>query len=283
MAKDKSLTEADKTFIESHYLEKNDEELAKAIDVSIEEIRKYRLDNKLLKHSVETSKREGKNPEEIRFNEIRKKFLKSRRADGVKRTLSKEDFDYFANLWADYQLQFEDLTPTEEDMVELLILTKIRINDNTNNLKKIKESEKQIQEQLGNRQQEELNLENEQDRYYYEMIMANNRLAQDANKDYKELVEKFEKIQRALAGTREQREAKHQIGADTFLSLVKQMNDRDIRLEAGRYNELMRLATQKQKAKYAKEHELLDGTTSNLLLSGNEEYMKDAKEEKPGQ
>lgn len=280
MAKDKQLTEADKTFIESHYLEKDDEQLAKSLDCSKEVVRQYRLDNGLLKHSINEDKKTGKTPEEIRFNEHRKKFLKSPRASALKRNLNKEDFDYFANLWAGYQLQFEDLTPTEEDMVELLILTKIRIDDNTNNLKKIKESELQIQEMLGNRQTQELNLQNEQDRYYYEMIMANNRLAQDANKDYKELVEKFEKIQRALSGTREQREAKHQIGADTFLNLVKQMNDRDIRLEAGRYNELMRLATQKQKNKYVKEHELLDGTSSNLLKSGNEEYINEKPEKK---
>lgn len=269
MSKPSKLTFADQSYIERHYLEKTDEEMAEALACSAKNVKDYRVSKNLLKNDP----RKGADSEDARIAQFRRKFIKSQRYKNLQTSLSEQDLVYFTNLWVEYQGQFEDLHPTEEDSLEILILTKLRIHENVRDTTNCLKYEEELRKKLGTRIEKELDLENEQDRFLFEHIASNNRLKQDLNKDYRELIHKFDAIQKALAGTREQREQKEHIGADTFLGLIKSFNDRDIREKAAHYNELMKKATENQKIKYNKEHKLSDGTTSKLIVSGNDNFI----------
>jgi len=185
--------------------------------------------------------------------------------------------EYFAEQWAKYHVQFEDLTATEEDMIELLITFKIRIEDNQKNYKEAEVREKELRKELGGKSSEELDLEDERQRWLFQMINDNNRYRADINKDFKDMTEKYEKIQRSLNGTREQRENNTKIGGDTFLTLVRSLNEEGRRKEVGLWNERMRLATELQLRKFKQNITFDDGVVEPMIMDGAD-YVKGKEE-----
>lgn len=190
----------------------------------------------------------------------------------LKEKLSEKNLDFFLEEWAKFHIQFDDMTATEEDNLELLISLKLRINDNQKALKDCQAYEESLKRELDTR--EDLQLETEEDRRKWEMIIANNKIQIEINKEFGILYDKYEKAMRALNGTREQREQRQQIGADTFLGLIRKFNERDNRDKAGRYNELMKMASNKQKEQWTKPHLYADGESAPILLLGEDSEKK---------
>jgi hypothetical protein len=181
-----------------------------------------------------------------------------------------EDLEYFTEQWAYYHIQFENLTQTEEDSIDLLIDFKIRLENNRKQYKDLEIHEAQVREKLGNNMDQELDLENEEQRYLYEMLTSINKHRLDINKDVKELTEKYEKIQRSLNATREQREASTKIGGDTFLTLVREMNNNDRREQIGKWNEYLKLATRQKLEALKKNHTFDDGVIEPIIMDGKD-------------
>jgi hypothetical protein len=167
-----------------------------------------------------------------------------------------EDLEYFTEQWAYYHIQFENLTQTEEDSIDLLIDFKIRLENNRKQYKDLEIHEAQVREKLGNNMDQELDLENEEQRYLYEMLTSINKHRLDINKDVKELTEKYEKIQRSLNATREQREASTKIGGDRRIAC-------EISVTTGRDHELGNI-----------EKCLAAGYTEIVLVGSNERHIK---------
>lgn len=182
--------------------------------------------------------------------------------------LDTETLKFVVEEWAEYHVQFEDLTPTEEDSIDLLIDFKIRLEDNRNQLSEAMQEEKRLRSLLGDKSSKELDLEDETQRWIFETIHSNNQNKMAINKDFKELSEKYEKIQRTLNGTREQREQNTKIGGDTFLTLCRDLNDADKRKAIGKTNEWLRLAKENSMRKMKKDHQYDDGVVEPVILDG---------------
>lgn len=204
-------------------------------------------------------------------------FKASKRYTRLKTMFMPGELEYFGEQWAIFHTQMDDITAAEEDMLELMIMYKIRIDQNQKNLREAQIHEDMLRQKLEGRMDQELDLENDQDRFIFELMMANNRNMHEINKDLKDLVDKYEKIQKALNQTREQRESRQRIGGDTFLSLVREMNDKERRAAAGVYNERMRLATQSQERKLKNVHTFIDGGKEAILLDGAD-YIEENKD-----
>lgn len=185
------------------------------------------------------------------------------------------DLAYFEHKWAEYHLALEDMSAAEEDMLENAVIFKLRIDKNQQALREIQVMEQDLRRRLGGRPLQELDLDDPDDRALFMAIQQNNTAIIDINKDLKELSVNFQNIQKHLNVSREQREQKRNIGADTFLSLIKKFNDRDIRESIGKYNERMRIATEKKLREFKKSYEFLDGTTEPIILDGADFQKKD--------
>ena len=170
----------------------------------------------------------------------------------------------------------EDIAVAEEDTLELLITYQLRIDQNRRNYKQAQEKEEYFRTRMNGRDAE-LDLENENDRFMYEMIMSNNKYLQELDKNLKDLADKHNALLESLNVTRRQREERQKIGGDTFLSLIKAFNDRDRREEIGKYNERMRASTVSQKEKLRKAHTFVDGTIEPILLDGSDFINKDTE------
>jgi hypothetical protein len=201
-------------------------------------------------------------------------FKTTQRYKRLTQQLTAENLEYFGELWAKYCLQFEDMQPSEEEMVEVICTYHLRIGDNQRDFKNAQIHEIDLLAQLGGRAEAELSLEHESDRFLYEAIVSNNRIKMDINKEYRELTGKLESYQRSMNATREQREQYEKIGSDTFLSLVRSMNEYDQRKDSGQYNELMRLATEAKAKDLKKSHKFIDGSQGPIVLDGKD-FAKD--------
>lgn len=187
-----------------------------------------------------------------------------------------EDLEYFEQQWAVYHMELDDMSAAEEDMLENLVIYKLRIDHNQRSLREGKEIEMSLRKLLSGRQLSELDLDDDSDRALNAAIMQNNDFIASLNKDLKELHSNFSSIQKDLNATRAQRESKKNIGSDTFLSLMKSFNDRDTRKAIGEYNELMKSATAKKLRELKKPHKFMDGGEEPCIIDGAD-YKKDKK------
>jgi hypothetical protein len=248
-----------------------DEQVGKELGVSTESIRstkaKLKLQAKIEGEPEVAGPVKKLTPEQKRLS-LKNSFKLSRRYKRMASQLNKEDTENFTDMWVDYAMQFDDMKPSEEDIVELIITFKLRLDDNRREYKAVQDQEDVLRQKLGTKGDAELDLENEEDRFLYEMTTSNNRKKQELNKDFKELTTKLNEYFEAMNATREQREAQQTVGGDTFLSLVRQLNDAERRESVGLYNERMKLATESKKKFFKGEHKLLSGEVRPILLDG---------------
>jgi hypothetical protein len=204
------------------------------------------------------------------------KFYSNPRYKQLAKELTPGALEYFTDQWSRYHLQFTDLKPSEEKLIESLITIELRISDNRKAYKEAQEHEAYLRSALGDNAEAALDLENEEDRFKYELIQSNKRIVFELNKQLQELNNQAEKYIRALNATREQREMKEKIGEDSFLGLVNRLTELNHRKAAGEYNEKVRLATQKKKDTFKEPHKFVNNEYDRILLDGKD-FTKDKK------
>lgn len=286
-----AFSEEEIKFIQDNVDQMSDEKIGEAIGRSGVAVKRWRTKNGLFRRGSNISseaaapvtiKKANINKsnisEEQKFELWRKHFRNTPRYKRIVKQFTKDDVDAFTDSWANYCCQFEDLKPSEEELLELMITTKLRIDDNRRSYLQLQLQEEELAREMASRPGGKLNLEEETaDRFILEQINASNRLKIELNKDYKELNTKFEAYVRSLNATREQREQNEDIGGDTFFSLVRILTDEKRRKEVGRQNELMKMAIQKDSKKFKQEREFLNHEVDRIMLDG-EDFIDKPKE-----
>lgn len=285
------LNDEEKQFIKEKSVlpEWTDKKIAETLNRSEEVVKKWRnkfgitknmggglavTDSKITKKNINKSNLS----EEEKLGVWKKYFRTTLRYKRLQKQFLENDLEYFVESWCNYAMQLEDMKASEEEQLETLIIYKIRMGHNQENYKKGQLHEIELQNMMAGRTGEkELDLENENDRFIYEMLQSNNRLMAELNTQYKELSKEHDNALKALNATREQREQKEKIGADTFFSLVRLMNEQDKRAEMGRYNEYMKLASKKQTEKMKELHTFADGSLDRILLTSEQFEKKNDK------
>ena len=206
-------------------------------------------------------------------------FINSSRYKKLQETLTYDQLEYFTIMWGKYHAQFEDMTTTEEDTVELMIIAKIRIDENSRQYTECLEVERTLREKMDSTAIEELDLENEADRFLFQMVESNNKIKLELNKDMKELNSQYNRWLESLDASRYQRETKQKIGGDTFMGLVRKMTDRKRRKSAGVFAERLKASTQKKMEDLTQPHEFDNHEISPIIMDG-QDYMDRAKAKK---
>lgn len=291
IGKGNRLNSLEKRLIEDLTLQSyTDEEIAKKIKRSVSTVQKYRKQAGFSKPRkgqiivnqavvVANNKKKDKGTEAERLKEWKDIFKKSTRYVRLVDELIYQDLLYFMDQWASYHLQMEDMKPAEEDTLEILITYQIRIRHNRKDYKSLQIAEERYQKELGDVLNMELDLEDEKSRFIWEAIISNNNAKKELNKEFKDLTDKHDNLLKSLNVTRQQREEQQKIGADTFLSLIKKLNDKEQREEIGKYNERMRFSTETQIKRLKEPYEFLDGNVEPIYLDGND-FKKNNNKEK---
>lgn len=285
----KPLTDDEKKFIRSKCLDPDwtDKKIAKALNRSIESVRKIRKQENIVKTSSGAVKVDVLPEHAINKSSLDKNqkaacwlrvFRQSERYKRFQDQLTAENLKFFADRWAHYCIQFDDLKTAEESQLETLITYEMLIADNRRNYTAAQKYEKELKKMLEGKLDKDLDLENEKDRFIWEMIESNNRVIREITEEFRDLTKQHEAYFKILNSTREQREQNESIGSDTFLSLVRSLTDADKRREIGKYNELMKIATKEHSKQLKKTHKFADESYSPIIMEGKD-YMKDKKDE----
>lgn len=285
------LTDEQKLFIKQYALDERwtDDRIAAELNISKHTVRKWRKKFGIVKSgegkiSVSKSQFTKDNinainiSEDEKIEEWKKFFRTTERYKRLTKLYIPEDLEIFVEMWGRFSTQFTTMSISDEEALEQLIAYKLRLDDNKKDYRSILEQEVELKKMLNGRGDKELNLEDENERFIWETIHSNNRLKTEKNEEMKILTAEYEKYFRMLNATREQREQREKIGADTFLTLVRMMNDQERRRDAGRYNELMKIAINKKTQQLKEAHKFIDGGISPIILDGAD-YKKEKKNE----
>jgi len=268
-------------------LERNmsDSEIAKQLGISVPTVRKIRKELGIEKNQsgkivnkpdFVNGMDEAKNADYDSDAEKRKAlydaFRGSFRYQQVVTKYEPVDVEIFINRWIDYQLSLPDMTVAEEDMLESMIDLKLRMDENQKSLKVLRDQQRKILADI--RKEDPLDMANDTHKAMYEMSKGVEDTIATVNKEYRELLSNLNVIQKSLNMSREQREEQQKVGGDTFLKVVKMLNDRDTRASIGDRNELLKLATVNKIDKMKRPIVYDDGSVDPILMSG-----KDAKKE----
>jgi hypothetical protein len=270
----------------------SDKKIAEEIKRSVPVVKKYRINifgvkrdqaGNLLNYKPTES-------EEIQILEEKKKlkfkdeqtkihgsaFISTPRGKKLEKILTEDNFLFFVDQWVQYHIQLEDMTPSEEDMLEKMIILNIRILDNQKNLKEIHCIQQKLRHELSGK--DELDPENDKDLQILQTIESYNGQEIELNKEFVALNKEYTSIQDNLNTTRKQRESKEKIGSATFFDLIKKFNQEEIRNKEGRFAELMRMATSKKLDDWQKPIQYEDGNVDLPYLDGTVFKEKKIKE-----
>lgn len=276
------LTEDEKRYIEEQSLDPKvtDEKIAKKLGRNPITIARYRKSKNIYKSTanrkisfeeINTGDKLKNRVKQATSDEERKAFYieffkLSGRAKKIRKIYELEDFEYFCDKWGEYHLQFNDMTSTEEDALEKLIMLDLRIIYNQKDMKQCQMVQHKLQEELSNK--DELDPENDKDLQILQTINTYNGQQVELNKQLNLLLKEYNELQKSLNATREQREDNQRIGAETFFDLMKKMQNEEVREHIGRINELVKISQAKKLAKLKEPHKYLDGTYDLPILDG---------------
>ncbi len=265
----KRLTQEDKDFILHNYESMTDKETAKVLCCSSKTIERYRtsvgLTKKKRKHKAKTEfeiKQIKEDPKEF----YRNTFVLSVRGRRLKEQVSLKEWGVVVSEWCEYHLQLEDLTYTEENTIEQIIIIKLRMDRNQKDYKNAASVRDTLMLSINVSDITDLDLTDPDEAAIYEKIYSASIKMSDLNKEYKDLLDKSTKLQESLNVTRKQREEKGRVGADTFFDLCKKLETQQARDETSRVAELLRLATEKNENNLRNAIEYADGEIAPQLL-----------------
>jgi hypothetical protein len=279
MPKIRHLSSREKEFIDNNWTVMSDEDIAAKLGRHRLTIENYRKKNQLRKGprgSVAVNKKMDKEQKaEYSHSDTDKKkqmwkarLLTSGRYMKLKEGLSKKDLDFFVDQWGEYHLQFEDMTASEEDVLETLICFRIAMYQMQRSEKEITEYQDSLERQLKNKGL--LDPENAEEMQIITMIQQQTQLQMQLLKEKRETAEKIDRCLQSLNATRKQREESQKIGAEKFFDLVKEMNNAERRKEAEKYTEYMKKATKNSMSNFKKPHKFMDGDIEPIILDGSD-------------
>ncbi len=260
------------SYIEQNWKTQTDQEIADALKRHVATVTKYRRINGWNKNSTEASQRtvaevvnDSTLSEKDKTQFIKKDIKNSSRRTRLQAMFSEDDLNYFDSRWVDYRVQFKDMTPSEEDVLEKMIVLDIRMTYNQRSLRELHDLQARLKVQLSSKT--ELDPEDDKELMILQTIQSYNGQEVELNKQYALLLKEYQEIQKSLNATREQRETNQKIGAETFNDLIKKFNEQEFRLKSGREAELNRIAMDKKREELSKPHQYVDGKVDLPILT----------------
>lgn len=215
--------------------------------------------------------------------EIAKDIKKTKTWQQLTEELSPNELLYYEEKYAQYMAQFkDDVLVTEQTQISLLIKFEIMMHRNA----KAKYSAAQEIARLVSMQNDYLSTfpdrsaMSEQDREYVLSLEAQIQAAKQAEQarssEFIKLEEKHQALLKDLKATREQRVTRIESSKQSFLAIIKQLQDEENRELMGRHMEIMKHVSSKEMERLGSAHVYEDGNADLPIL--NADTMEEQKE-----
>lgn len=242
--------------------------------VSIEEIaRRLNRQEKVIRSFLEA-------PAEVdKANEYApRQFRKSTAWKQLQKEFDEEEQAYFIEQYGRLMVQFrDDILPSEESQIFKAIKYEILMHRNLAEKARIREEFRKVNAEL------RALIENQEDE---DLISARryqlNSLADIEAKKTEELLaidSKLQKVMESLKATREQRVSRIESSKQSFLALVRAIQEEAERDRTGKHIELMRRAYESEKLRLSSEHDFGDMVDRPLLNADSIEVESHGKED----
>jgi hypothetical protein len=250
-------------YMREHVVKDGVDAVAKALNRDPHMVREWVRDNMAM---------EIQNGEVIPLEEvaIRKDFMTSPEWQELKDEFTESECAYFLHRYGKLINQFKgDVLPTEETQIFFLIKFEILLNRNLKSRQRALTDIERIQAELTKiyaRQQ--LNEHDKERASNLEKQLVSTRETEN-NKtgEFVKLSEKHSAIMKELKATRDQRISKIENAKESFLGLIKALQEENYREHEGKGMEIMNLAMLKEKKRLGSNHKYADGTIDKPLLS----------------
>lgn len=214
---------------------------------------------------------------------IRQELRNSMSWKQLKDEFMDDELKYFEERYILMMSQFkDDVLPTEETQVFLLIKFEILMSRNLKERRRARDDiERLIRVQKEHLRQFENKIENMDDNAKQFMLNIETQLQsakaaeQARTTEYVKLEEKHQALMKDLKATRDQRISKIESSKQSFLGLIKALQENDIREAEGRQMELMKMATEKEYRRLGHPHKFADNNEDQPILSAETVEMLD--------
>lgn len=206
---------------------------------------------------------------------LQKELTNSPEWKALKAEFMDDELIYFKHRFGKLMAQFaqEQVLATEETQIFLLIKYEILMQRNLKDQKRsgtdLDRLEKMLEDIYSGYSNAKdmddddksyaLNLENQ--------ILSHRAAKQSKSTEYEKLTGRHSALMKELKGTRDQRITKIENSKQTFLDIIKELQNAEMSGRAGRHMELMSMAAAKEKERLSELHTYADGMIDQPLLT----------------
>jgi len=208
---------------------------------------------------------------------IRTELLASERWKRLKLELTRDEIEYFEEEFIKWMSQFKnDVLPSEEsqifDIIKLDLLKSRNMIERKRAREQISSFESQ-QEKLIRQYGDDVSIWTDQQRETMNMIENQLQVLRGAEQskttEFTKLQERCDKLMENLKATRGQRIKEIETGKETFIGLLKQLQQKDILEREGRMTGLTKMAADKEYNRLGQLHQFEDGNIDRPILSAD--------------
>lgn len=225
--------------------------------------------------------------EQIEYIRLQKELRLTPEFQQLKEEMTGQELRYFEHRYAQFAYQFkDDITVSESSQLYQLIRFEIMMHRNMVTrqksgyaIKRMEEAIAKLYKQCG----KDITQLTDEERNYLsrtEETIAIMRNASHASvKEYAEMQKENNALLKALRATREQRISKAENLKQTFVELIKSLQDQEVAEREGRQLEILKLATEKEYKRLSKPHKYLDQQVDCPILNSEIVTRKEPEDE----
>lgn len=267
------LSREEKLYIENTSKYKTTKEIAKHLRRNPRSIKDY-----ILEKGLEAADELLIHKEEV---EILDKLHKSEWWPTTEKQFSKEELVFFERFWCRLYKQFDaDVLASEEIQIRKFITLEV-LKDRC--LREVKSSQSEIElledEYTSMLQLDSKDRDRELVRSLREEISTRKASLPSLNSQFRELSQEQQKIQKDLSASRNDRVKNIQDASQNWSTIVKLLEDGELRRKVGKHIELMKYAFEKEMRRLTEMHKFVDGEYDRPILSGQlEEFSNESSD-----
>jgi hypothetical protein len=182
----------------------------------------------------------------------------------IRKQLFEEEITFFESTWANLNTQFEDVVPTDELVLRDLIMYDILANRNLTQQKSVMDTVTTLQSQINNEYKLAPELRDRGALSDWNTQINSCRSAHlSLQKSYSDIDDRKVKSYQSLKSTREQRYKLLKESKNNFFDMLQMLDSREMKIKEGRYMELFKIATEREKVRFEQEVDYTGNGDSN--------------------
>jgi len=263
------MSTTEKTFIRSSAGRLTPEQIAESLNRSPKQVRAY-----LEEHNVAGAA--PPDDDEAELLEARHKLRRTMAWQHLKDELSNDELAYFEEKYSQYMTQFrEDVLVTEETQIFLVIKLEIMMHRNSTAKRSCAvdiERLSKLRDVFQGRFKDPADMSDSDRDYLLQLetqITACKTAEAAKSTEFIKLEEKHQALLKDLKATRDQRVSRIESSKETFLGVIRRLQDEDQKEFAGRHMELLRVASQRELKRLGSAHKYEDGIEDLPVLNAD--------------